>query len=641
MNILIPSTLKKTYRFNFKQSLYTLFFLSIIALPLSVISSEWTTEQFHVLIQHDTNLQGGDLPPLSAEQIDHIHQNWHQVVDIQPNKLGALRLQQDLESNGDTLTTLEYAQTPAEEFTTTVGSAPSATSLTPPPSTSTLPRHVDNSHWPSFPPIGNQGQLGSCVAWASTYYQASHEKGMLVGTNNKTSLAGVFSPKWTYDILNGGQNNGLNILNAYQLLAQNGIVSLVNFPYDTNYLAWDLNPQDWVLALSNRTAQPQFLAGLGGSQPQNLQAIKQSLANGHVLTFGTYIESWIFTVAKVDPASTTNPYAGQYAASWANGRTGGHMMTIIGYDDDIWIDINSNGKVDPGEKGAFLIANSWSTQWGNQGFIWIAYDAFLATSAVQNGPANGRVAIAEVTNSYAISAIPLAANYSPKLVAQFSLTESLRDQVDVSAGISSTAVSKPAQTFNAIAFTNQGGNYEFNGSTASAPETATFALDLTDLFTNAGTANQRFYLLVSDDKAGNPTILNSFTLIDRVHNTQVSYGQTPITIDNSSTAPFIDYDFANAKAIDDVPPTVAITSPVNGTTVSGIINYIAKATDNIAIARVDFYVDSTLVVSDKTLPYMATVNTKTLSNGSHVLTAIAYDAGNNSAQSKITVIVKN
>ncbi len=44
-----------------------------------------------------------------------------------------------------------------------------------------------------------------------------------------------------------------------------------------------------------------------------------------------------------------------------------------GYDDNIWVDINSNGTVDSGEKGAFRIANSWGTGWGEGGYGWLPY----------------------------------------------------------------------------------------------------------------------------------------------------------------------------------------------------------------------------------------------------------------------------
>ena len=50
------------------------------------------------------------------------------------------------------------------------------------------------------------------------------------------------------------------------------------------------------------------------------------------------------------------------------------------------------------------------------------------------------------------------------------------------------------------------------------------------------------------------------------------------------------------------------------------------------IAHVDFYVDSTLIASDTAAPYTATLDTTTLSNGQHMLTAIAYNTAGNSAQ---------
>ena len=50
-------------------------------------------------------------------------------------------------------------------------------------------------------------------------------------------------------------------------------------------------------------------------------------------------------------------------------------MTIVGYNDAIWTDVNGNAVVDPGEKGAFKIANSWGSTWQDNGFIWLAYDA--------------------------------------------------------------------------------------------------------------------------------------------------------------------------------------------------------------------------------------------------------------------------
>ena len=47
------------------------------------------------------------------------------------------------------------------------------------------------------------------------------------------------------------------------------------------------------------------------------------------------------------------------------------FMTIVGYDDDAWLDVNGNGQRDIGEVGAFKIANSWGSSWGHGGYIWL------------------------------------------------------------------------------------------------------------------------------------------------------------------------------------------------------------------------------------------------------------------------------
>lgn len=591
-----------------------------------------------------TEFLGRGLSEHTEEHIQHMENNWHKVVGVRANKVGGNRINQHLDAHGHPPMAMSIALSVHDEHVamSPSGEMPSmhgALGLNDP-----LPTHVNNSTLPSFPPIGNQQNQGSCVAWGSTYYQASHEIGLFNGINNKASFAGVYSPKWTYNLLNGGYDGGLNVLTAYQLLSANGAISIVNLPYDPNdYRAWDLNPQDWVSAMSARMSSPQLVTGIGGTQ-QNLQTIKQILNNGHVLTFGTFISSWVFTTIKADPANPGSPYVGQYAASWMNGSNGGHCMTIVGYDDNIWIDVNGNGQVDAGERGAFLIANSWGTGWGNAGFIWISYDAFLATSAVPNGPNTGRVPAAAALNNYVVSAVPKAAHYSPKLFAQFSLTQTTRNQISATVGVSTTSQTAPAQTFTTGALVYQGGNYEFDGKVPASPETGIFSIDLSDLANTMPSATpspQRFYLLVADNKTGSPTTLNSFALIDKTHNTSVNYAHAPISCDATSSSPYIDYDYAYAPVPDPTPPVVSITSPIDNTTVSGSVQVTMSATDNVGVTRVELYVDSALYATDTTAPYMITLDTTKLSNGNHQLTAIAYDAANNSAHHSIFIQVNN
>lgn len=587
------------------------------------------------------NIHAGDIDPthyatgvreLTPEQVKDINENWPRVLSVKLNKYGAARIQEHLKKTNQPMMAFAIADSIENEFITNKNSN-KFSALSGRETIGVLPPHVDNSQLPSFPPIGDQKQEGSCVGFGTTYYSATHEYGLINGVNNKTSSAGIRSPKWTYNMINRGQDNGSSATDAYDLLSKNGAPANNDFPYDgTNYTAWDLNPQDWISAMSYRMGAPQFLFVQG---PQDIDTIKQILNNGHVLTFITYAYSWVITSVKADPSTTNNPYAGQYAISWLNGKSGGHLPTIVGYDDNVWIDMNGNGVVDPGEKGAFLVANSWGTGWGNSGFIWISYDAFFASSTVTNGPSTNRVPASEVLFVTAAK----SAAYRPQLVAKFALTQSLRNQISMKAGVSDINTTAPITQFVSAALSQDGGLLAFDGG-QPRNLTQTFALDLTDLLPSATqSSTQRYYLITSDAAVNNPTTLNSYSLVDLVNNREVSSTATPLNCDNSTIQPYIDYNFTNNP--DPTPPTVAITSPSDQAAVSGTINVTANASDNVGVTRVDFYVDSTLQLSDTSAPYLLVLDTTTLSDGQHTLTAIAYDGAGNQAQSVVTITVKN
>ncbi len=94
---------------------------------------------------------------------------------------------------------------------------------------------------------------------------------------------------------------------------------------------------------------------------------------------------------------------------------------------------------------------------------------------------------------------------------------------------------------------------------------------------------------------------------------------------------------------DIVPPTVSITSPTNGSSISGIITISANASDNVAVAGIQFKLDgATLGSENTTSPYLISWNTATVSNGSHSLTATARDtSGNQTTSNAVTITVNN
>jgi len=102
---------------------------------------------------------------------------------------------------------------------------------------------------------------------------------------------------------------------------------------------------------------------------------------------------------------------------------------------------------------------------------------------------------------------------------------------------------------------------------------------------------------------------------------------------------------AAAKAqpvADTTAPAVAITSPVGGSTVSGLVSIGVSASDNIGVARVDLKVNGTVVASDATGPYGFSWDSTGVANGINNLVAIAYDAaGNVTSSTAVSVNVAN
>jgi hypothetical protein len=85
---------------------------------------------------------------------------------------------------------------------------------------------------------------------------------------------------------------------------------------------------------------------------------------------------------------------------------------------------------------------------------------------------------------------------------------------------------------------------------------------------------------------------------------------------------------------DTTAPTVALTAPADGTTVSGTVALTATASDDVGVQGVRFTVDGNQIgAEDTTSPYSLSVDTQTLTDGSHTIRAMARDATGNSRTS--------
>jgi hypothetical protein len=185
--------------------------------------------------------------------------------------------------------------------------------------------------------------------------------------------------------------------------------------------------------------------------------------------------------------------------------------------------------------------------------------------------------------------------------------------------------------WSAPVWVSQGASGDSTPPTVSASEsgtsgTITLSATASD---NIGVTAVEFY--VDGTLKGNDTTspysmtLNSTTLTNGSHSlTAKAYDAAG----NSTTSSTVSFSVSNATS-DTTPPTVSASE--SGT--SGTITLSATASDNVGVSSVEFYVDGTLKGSDASSPYSMTLDSTTLANGSHALTAKAYDAAGNSATS--------
>ena len=85
-----------------------------------------------------------------------------------------------------------------------------------------------------------------------------------------------------------------------------------------------------------------------------------------------------------------------------------------------------------------------------------------------------------------------------------------------------------------------------------------------------------------------------------------------------------------------IAPTVTITGPGDGTSLTGSFTVTADAQDNYIIAKTELVVDGTVLTSDEAAPYEMIVP-KTTPPGSHTIVVNAYDANANKGSATITV----
>jgi hypothetical protein len=180
-----------------------------------------------------------------------------------------------------------------------------------------------------------------------------------------------------------------------------------------------------------------------------------------------------------------------------------------------------------------------------------------------------------------------------------------------------------------------------SGTTYGAAQTVTVNANASD---NIGVSKVQFYkdgVLVGTDQTAPYGYSWNISSSD---NGSHSWNSKAFDAAGNSAASAAVAVTVNVPLPDTTAPTTVITNPTSGTsyTTAQTVTVSANASDNVGVARVEFYRNSVLQSTDTTAPYSHAWSVTSADNGTHNWTTKAFDAaGNNapSAAASITVSI--
>jgi hypothetical protein len=385
-----------------------------------------------------------------------------------------------------------------------------------------LPSKVDNSRYASFRPIFNQ-RGASCAQASGIGYLYTYEINYARGLSSQIA-ANQYPYDYTYNFLNDGDSlSGSTTTQGWNIVKATGIPNVTEYGGFGvgKFTQWISGYDAYFGGLKNKLKS---YFSISVRTQGDIDKTKQWLfdhatgsSQGGLLILSANIEG-----QKIVTLPSGTPDGGRKVIT-SFGSTGGHAMTITGYNDSIrydynkdgkytnTIDINADGIIDvrDWEIGGVIMVNSWGNRWADSGRAYIMYKVLADAENM------GGIFSNQLIGIY-VDAQPVNAS----LVCKVILSHNSRENLRLKAGYSTTiTATKPAisKTFG-TAFNYTGGAFPVQGITSAPIVTA---LDISEYA--AATATKPAVFFVTVESLSGSGKIHTFSLFDYSVNPAVEY----------------------------------------------------------------------------------------------------------------------
>lgn len=215
-----------------------------------------------------------------------------------------------------------------------------------------MPSSIDLSVYCPIP--RHQGTIFSCVGWSVGYGALTIERAIQNNWTDRVHITNESSSAlFLYNQIKISEcNRGSRISDALDFLQSTGDCLAKYFDKNLDDCTQLPTPelikhaQDYKISDYASVFQPD------DSDEEKTTMMRRALAQKKPVIIGLRIRMNFY---KLENADFWYPNMGDTTFA------GGHAMVVVGYDDN---------------RGAFQLFNSWGTQWGKNGFIWVKYADF-------------------------------------------------------------------------------------------------------------------------------------------------------------------------------------------------------------------------------------------------------------------------